>query len=59
MKMPSQLVYAVTYKIIAHKRINKIKIIVLSLIAWLLNRLLRVTIEMEYVDENVIRRVKS
>ena len=58
MRMPKKYVYEVTYKVVSHKRVNSIKAWVMSLIGWLLNKLLKVKIEVEYQGERV-RRGKS
>lgn len=56
MKMPQKLVYEVRYKVIAHIRVNKIKIQTVKYIAKLLNLLFKIKIELIYCEEHVTVR---
>ena len=53
MKMPQKLIYEVRYKVIFPRRTNKIKIRMAAYIAWFLNLLFKIKIEMIYDGEGV------
>ena len=59
MKMQSHIVYRLKYKISSHKRVNKIKVAILSCSGWLLNKLCGVTIEMHLIDGGFIGEVEN
>jgi len=50
MKMQSRIVYRLKYRINSHKRVNKIKTLILCCSEWLLNKLCGVSIEMHLIN---------
>ncbi len=59
MEMPQKIVYEVEYKLITHTRVNRIKIRIVGYIAWLLNRLFKMKIEMIYCGEGFKAKEKK